>query len=115
MAKNLLIVESPAKTRTLARFLGKDFDILATIGHIRDLPKSKLGIDPDNDFAPEYIVIKGKEKVISELKKAAKKASTKSAPEQGEAPAEEAAGAAAAEAADAPAAETAPEKASDAD
>lgn len=76
MAKNLLIVESPAKTRTLARFLGKDFDIMATIGHIRDLPKSKLGIDPDNGFAPEYLVIKGKEKVISELKKAAKKADT---------------------------------------
>lgn len=74
MSKNLLIVESPAKTKTLARFLGKDFEILATIGHIRDLPKSKLGIDVDNNFEVDYTVIKGKEKVISELKKASKKA-----------------------------------------
>jgi DNA topoisomerase-1 len=74
MAKNLLIVESPAKTRTLSRFLGKDFDILATVGHIRDLPKSKLGVNPERDFEPEYVVIKGKEKVIRELKKAAKNA-----------------------------------------
>lgn len=76
MAKNLLIVESPAKTRTLSRFLGKDFDIMATIGHILDLPKSKLGINAEKNFDPEYIVIKGKEKVIKELKKAAKNAST---------------------------------------
>ena len=76
MAKNVVIVESPAKTRTLARFLGGDYDILATIGHIVDLPKSKIGVDTDNDFEPEYHVIKGKEKVISELKKAAKKAKT---------------------------------------
>ncbi len=76
MAKNLLIVESPAKTRTLARFLGKDFEIMATIGHIVDLPKSKIGIDPKKDFEPEYIVIKGKEKVIKDIMKAAKKADT---------------------------------------
>lgn len=76
MAKNLLIVESPAKTRTLSRFLGKDFDIMATIGHILDLPKSKLGINTDKNFDPEYIVIKGKEKVIRDLKKAAKAATT---------------------------------------
>ncbi|MEK7774302.1 MAG: DNA topoisomerase, partial [Candidatus Zixiibacteriota bacterium] len=76
MAKNLLIVESPAKTRTLSRFLGKDFDIMATIGHIVDLPKSKLGIDVKNDFEPDYQVIEGKEKVLAELKKAAKKAET---------------------------------------
>ena len=63
MSKKLLIVESPAKTKTLARFLGSDFNILATVGHIRDLPKSKLGIDPDNNFAVDYTVIKGKEKV----------------------------------------------------
>jgi DNA topoisomerase-1 len=74
MAKKLLIVESPAKTKTLARFLGKDFDILATIGHIRDLPKSKLGVDPDDNFSVDYTTIKGKEKVISQLKKASKKA-----------------------------------------
>ena len=74
MAKNLVIVESPAKSRTLSRFLGKDYDILSTIGHVVDLPKSKLGVDPDNDFKPDYTVIKGKEKVLAELKKAAKKA-----------------------------------------
>lgn len=72
MAKNLVIVESPAKTKTLSKFLGKDYDIRATIGHIMDLPKSKLGIDVENDFEPDYAVIKGKEKVISELQKAAK-------------------------------------------
>lgn len=76
MAKNLVIVESPAKTKTLARFLGKDFDIMATVGHVVDLPKSKLGIDPDNDYEPQYAVIKGKEKVLADLKKAAKKANT---------------------------------------
>ncbi|HOP07366.1 MAG TPA: type I DNA topoisomerase [candidate division Zixibacteria bacterium] len=76
MSKNLVIVESPTKTKTLARFLGKDYQILATIGHIIDLPKSKLGIDVEHGFQPDYNVIKGKEKVISELKKAAKKADT---------------------------------------
>jgi DNA topoisomerase-1 len=74
MADNLVIVESPTKCRTLTRFLGKQYDIVATVGHIRDLPKSKMGIDIENNFAPEYDVIKGKEKVIAELKKAAKKA-----------------------------------------
>ncbi len=74
MAKNLLIVESPAKSRTLNRFLGDDFEVLSTIGHIVDLPKSKLGVDVANNFQPDYHVIKGKEKVIAELKKAAKKA-----------------------------------------
>ena len=76
MARNLVIVESPAKSRTLARFLGKDFDIIATVGHIIDLPKSKLGIDTDNNFVPQYTVIEGKQKVIRELVKAAKKATT---------------------------------------
>ncbi len=76
MAKNLVIVESPAKSKTLVRFLGKDFDVMSTVGHIVDLPKSKIGVDVDNNFEPEYIVIKGKEKVIAELKKAAKKAET---------------------------------------
>lgn len=76
MARNLVIVESPAKSRTLARFLGKDFDIEATIGHIIDLPKSKIGIDVDNDFDPQYTIIEGKQKVITNLIKAAKKADT---------------------------------------
>lgn len=74
MAKNLLIVESPAKTKTLARFLGDDFEIMATVGHIIDLPKSKIGVDPDKKFKIQYETISGKEKVITALKKAAKKA-----------------------------------------
>ena len=76
MAKNLLIVESPAKSRTLGRFLGKDFDILSTIGHLIDLPKSALGVDVKNDFQPDYTVIDGKEKVLSKLRKAAQAAKT---------------------------------------
>jgi len=76
MPKNLVIVESPAKTRTLSRFLGKNFQIMATVGHIIDLPKSKIGIDVKKGFKPDYQVIKGKEKVIAELKKAAGKAAT---------------------------------------
>lgn len=74
MAEKLLIVESPTKTKTLKRYLGSEFDIMATIGHIKDLPEDRLGVDIDNGFRPEYVVIKGKEKVIRELKKAAKKA-----------------------------------------
>ncbi len=73
MAKNLLIVESPAKSRTLKKFLGKDFDIEPTIGHIRDLPKSKLGVDTDDGFKVDYVTIKGKEKVIEKLRKSAAK------------------------------------------
>ena len=74
MAKHLVIVESPAKSKTLARFLGPNYEIASTIGHIVDLPKSKIGVDVKNGFEPEYQVIEGKEKVIAELKKAAKKA-----------------------------------------
>lgn len=73
MAKNLLIVESPAKSKTLKKFLGRDFEILATIGHIKDLPKSKLGVDTDNGFSVHYETIKGKTKVIKQLKDSAKK------------------------------------------
>ncbi|HWR83251.1 MAG TPA: type I DNA topoisomerase, partial [Candidatus Deferrimicrobium sp.] len=74
MADNLVIVESPTKCRTLTRYLGKKYDILATMGHIRDLPKSRLGIDAENDFEPEYETIPGKQKVISQLQAAAKSA-----------------------------------------
>ena len=74
MAKNLLIVESPAKSKTLKKFLGRDFDVVATIGHVIDLPKSRIGVDVDHDFAPEYVVIEGKDKVIKDLRAAAKKA-----------------------------------------
>lgn len=73
MAKNLVIVESPTKSKTLAKFLGKDFTIKASVGHVIDLPKSKLGIDLENGFQPEYTVIKGKAPIIKELKDAAKK------------------------------------------
>lgn len=76
MAKNLVIVESPAKSRTLARFLGDDYDILSTVGHLVDLPKSELGVDTENDFKPVYTIIEGKEKILAQLKKAAKSAKT---------------------------------------
>ncbi len=72
MAKSLVIVESPAKARTINKFLGRDFTVLASVGHIKDLPKSKLGIDIDNGFTPDYVVIKGKGEIIKELKKAGK-------------------------------------------
>jgi DNA topoisomerase-1 len=76
MAKNLVIVESPAKSRTLSRFLGDDYDILSTVGHLVDLPKSELGVDTENDFKPVYTIIDGKEKILAQLKKAAKSAKT---------------------------------------
>ncbi|MBG0765350.1 MAG: DNA topoisomerase I, partial [Tissierellales bacterium] len=74
MSKNLLIVESPSKARTIKKFLGSNYKVAASVGHLRDLPKSKLGIDIENDFEPNYITIRGKGKVIKELKKEAKKA-----------------------------------------
>lgn len=73
MQKNLVIVESPAKAKTIERFLGKNYKVAATIGHVRDLPKSSLGIDIDNEFKPKYITIRGKGPIIQELKKEAKK------------------------------------------
>ena len=75
MSKALVIVESPAKAKTINKYLGKDFDVEASLGHVKDLPKSKIGIDFDNDFEAEYIVIPGKEKVLTNLKKKAKTAS----------------------------------------
>jgi DNA topoisomerase-1 len=74
MGKSLVIVESPAKAKTINKVLGKDFIVMSSIGHVRDLPKSKLGVDIDNNFAPQYEVIKEKKKTISELKKAGKSA-----------------------------------------
>ena len=70
---NLVIVESPAKAKTIKKYLGKGYEVVASMGHVRDLPKSRLGVDPDHDFAPQYVDIKGKEELIRELKKAAKK------------------------------------------
>ncbi len=76
MPKNLVIVESPTKSKTLKKFLGRNYDVLASGGHIMDLPVSKLGVDIENKFKPEFITIKGKAKIISALKKAAKSAKT---------------------------------------
>src|SRR5437764_3042447 len=72
MAKNLVIVESPAKAKTLGKYLGRNYQVKASVGHVMDLPKSKLGVDVENDFAAEYHVIPGKTKVLEEIKKAAK-------------------------------------------
>ncbi|MCD8085259.1 MAG: type I DNA topoisomerase [Clostridiales bacterium] len=73
---NLVIVESPAKAKTIGKYLGPDYQVIASMGHIRDLPKSKLGVDIEADFEPVYTPIKGKEEVIDSLKKAAKKSKT---------------------------------------
>ncbi len=72
--KNLVIVESPSKAKTIEKYLGKDFLVKASMGHLRDLPKSTMGVDFDNDFAVQYQAMPGKEKVISELKRAAAEA-----------------------------------------
>ena len=71
---NLIIVESPKKVETIKRYLKGDYEVIASMGHLRDLPKSKIGVDIEHDFKPEYCDIKGKEKTISEIKKKAKKA-----------------------------------------
>ncbi len=71
MAKQLVIVESPAKAKTINRYLGSDYEVKATLGHIRDLPKSKLGVDVDKDFEPEYGVLPSRKKVVDELIEAA--------------------------------------------
>ena len=75
MAKsNLVIVESPAKAKTIGKYLGPDYKVLASMGHVRDLPKSKMGVDLEhNDFEPDYQPIKGKEETIAELQEAADK------------------------------------------
>ena len=70
--KNLVIVESPAKAKTIGKYLGPGYEVKACMGHLRDLPKSKLGVDLENDFEPNYRPIKGKEDIISDLKKSAK-------------------------------------------
>jgi DNA topoisomerase-1 len=70
----LVVVESPAKAKTIKKYLGSGYTVKASVGHIKDLPKSKIGVDVEHDFQPEYSVIKGKEKVLNELKKVAKNA-----------------------------------------
>src|SRR5215469_2220647 len=74
LAKGLVIVESPAKAKTIQKYLGTGYEVEASFGHIKDLPKKSLGVDLDNDFSTEYVVIPGKEKVIAKLKKLAKSA-----------------------------------------
>ncbi len=75
-ASNLVIVESPSKAKTIGRYLGPDYIVKASMGHLRDLPKSKMGVDLENDFTPQYIAVRGKESLIKELKSAAKDADT---------------------------------------
>lgn len=72
--KNLVVVESPTKARTIGRFLGEDYEVIASMGHIYDLPKSTLGVDVDKDFEPQYELVKDKKKIIDSLKKASKSA-----------------------------------------
>ena len=72
--RNLVIVESPAKAKTINKILGKEFTVKASVGHIKDLPEKDLGVNIENNFEPQYVVIPGKEKIIRELKKASKEA-----------------------------------------
>ncbi|MGO9517603.1 MAG: type I DNA topoisomerase, partial [Candidatus Korobacteraceae bacterium] len=74
MSKGLVIVESPTKAKTIQKYLGAGYEVEASLGHIKDLPKKDLGVDVDNDFAAEYVIIPGKEKVVARLKKLAKSA-----------------------------------------
>ncbi|SDN17245.1 type I DNA topoisomerase [Lachnospira pectinoschiza] len=74
MAKYLVIVESPAKVKTIGKFLGSNYKVMASQGHVRDLPKSQMGIDPENDYEPKYITIRGKGELLAALRKEAKKA-----------------------------------------
>jgi DNA topoisomerase-1 len=76
MAKSLVVVESPAKATTINKILGKDFLVKSCMGHVRDLPPKELGVDVENDFQPRYVTIRGKGKILSELKKAAQSADT---------------------------------------
>jgi DNA topoisomerase-1 len=76
MAQNLVIVESPAKAKTIEKFLGKDFKVASSFGHIADLPSKELGVDVEGDFSAKYIVSSDKKKLVSELKSLAKKSET---------------------------------------
>ena len=69
MSKNLVIVESPAKAKTIKKFLGSNYKIEASMGHVRDLPKSQMAIDIENDFEPKYITIRGKGELLAKLRK----------------------------------------------
>ena len=71
-AKHLVIVESPAKGRTIERYLGPEYEVGSTVGHIKDLPKKELGVDVEGDFEPDWVVMPGKKKVIDDLKRNAR-------------------------------------------
>lgn len=73
MAKYLVIVESPAKVKTIKKFLGPNYEVAASNGHVRDLPKSRMGIDIENDYEPKYITIRGKGDILANLRKEVKK------------------------------------------
>ena len=73
MADKLIIVESPAKAKTIKKFLGANYEVVASNGHVRDLPKSQLGIDVENGFEPKYITIRGKGELLAKLRKEVKK------------------------------------------
>ena len=73
MANSLVIVESPAKVKTIKKFLGSTYEVDASNGHVRDLPKSQLGIDVENDYEPKYITIRGKGDILAKLRKEVKK------------------------------------------
>ena len=72
MYKSLVIVESPTKARTIGKFLGSEYHVVSSMGHIVDLPKSKLGIDIENDFSPTYVIIPSKRKTLNQLRKLVK-------------------------------------------
>ena len=74
MTKHLIIVESPAKARTIQKFLSDDYKVMASMGHVRDLPKSKIGVDVEQDFEPSYIIMKDKRSLLTQIKKAGKEA-----------------------------------------
>ena len=70
--KRLVIVESPAKARTIGRYLGKEYEVAASVGHVRDLPAKELGVDVEKGFEPKYVTIRGKGKILQDLKRKAK-------------------------------------------
>ena len=74
-ASNLVIVEAPSKAKTIGKYLGPDYQVKACMGHLRDLPKSSLGVDIEHDFVPQYQPLKGKEDIIADLKKSSDSAS----------------------------------------
>src|SRR5690625_1499742 len=74
MSDYLVIVESPAKAKTIERYLGKNYTVLASMGHVRDLPKSQMGVDVKEQYQPKYITIRGKGEILKELRRAANKA-----------------------------------------